>query len=50
MDRQAKIKELIRKLEEAYGIADELSDEVQVSLIERALRHAQILPELRPSS
>lgn len=48
MDRPLKIKELIRKLEEAYAIADELSDDVQVSLIERALRHARILSELRP--
>lgn len=49
MDRSAKIEELIGKLEEAYAIADELRDNVQVSLIERALRHARIIPELRPT-
>ena len=48
MDRLAKIEDLIRKLEEAHRIADELNDDIQLSLIERALRHARILPELRP--
>jgi hypothetical protein len=48
MDRSAKIEELIKKLQEAHTIADELNDDVQLSLIERALRHARILPELRP--
>lgn len=48
VDRLAKIDELIQKLEEAHAIADELSDDVQLSLIERALRHARILSELRP--
>jgi len=47
MDRSAKVEELIRKLEEAHAIADELSDDVQLALIERALRHARIIPELR---
>lgn len=48
MDRSVKIEELIKRLEEAYAIADELSDDIQLALIERALRHARILPEFRP--
>lgn len=50
MDRSVMIEDLVKKLEEAYAIADELSDDVQRSLIERALRHARIIPELKPRS
>lgn len=49
MDNSDKHVELIKTLEHAREVADQLNDEVAVSLVERALRHAHTISDFRPT-
>lgn len=50
MEKSNKNRELLKKLEEAVAIADELNDEIALALIERALRHACVISKRRQIS
>lgn len=43
MDKSIRHDELVKKLEEALEIADQINDDVAVALVERALRHARTI-------
>lgn len=51
MMRTERLLELVKALEHALGIAEEINNDVAISLIERALEHAHTIVDLRsPSS
>lgn len=49
MNNLEKHAELIKTLEHALAVADELKDVVAISLVERALRHARTISDFRPT-